>query len=270
MASQSNPRATAGSQDDSDIVTRRRIAKQRVAHRNTWPFCARTLQAIPEHNIMEWSSPEPSTAEEESPTQALKLKRKSKVIFNSPTLPPSAAEDCAEFDLEDSPADLDRNTKHYKNLPPTPSSKKLSYSTTTNPEEPEKTAELGILRAQVVWCNYHIGEAQAQERRLENKIAELEKVCKSQARVVDKLSDQMNLWQTSHDIIETELEEAMEDIEQAKIYVRELELANANLRVQMSRTQQQKASASPEMRFFSWLRTLLPKKLFKMPERKTP
>lgn len=96
-----------------------------------------------------------------------------------------------------------------------------------------------LRRAQMLWYSHHLAESQQDRERLSRKIKELENAYRTQSKVNAGLRDDVKSWQHSYDLIEAELVEVVQEIEEAKAYVRSIETSNANLRYTLSQVKEQ-------------------------------
>lgn len=98
-------------------------------------------------------------------------------------------------------------------------------------------------QAQILLITQHLQTSIQDRETLSKRIADLEKICSSQAKSNAALIREVRSWQQNYDTVEAELLELAAENEEAKRYVRALETSNANLRYALAQMKEERDRA---------------------------
>lgn len=96
-----------------------------------------------------------------------------------------------------------------------------------------------MTHTQMIWYSHHLAESYTDRERLAGKIEQLENVCRYQSKTNGTLLEDIRSWQKNYESVEAELIDTAQELEEAKLYVRSIETANANLRYALSQAKEE-------------------------------
>ena len=98
-----------------------------------------------------------------------------------------------------------------------------------------------INHSQLLWYSQVLSDSQKERLKLSDKIAHLERVYEKQKSKNTRLQQEVLQWQVNFDTIQVELCEAVQEIEDARSYVRTIESSNANLKYVLAQMKEEQA-----------------------------
>lgn len=126
--------------------------------------------------------------------------------------------------------------------PRTPTKPKFpAGSDGTSQGSPRGTTDLN--HSQLLWYSQVLAESQKERLKLGDKILHLERVCEKQKSKNARLQEEVYQWQANFDTIRVELFDAVQEIEDARSYVRSIETSNANLKYVLAQIKEQEQAA---------------------------